>query len=171
MGDLLGNLGIDWKILIAQTINFLIVLWLLNRFVFKKITKHLESRKDKIERGLVLTEKAEREIERINEARHREIEKAKSEAEKILIDARSTAIEKEKAAITLARLESEKILNKAKREAGEEKNRAVLNGKTEMKKLAILIAEKLLSRSTKPEDQDTAAEEVLNQLEKMDYAK
>ncbi|MCH7552349.1 hypothetical protein IIB49_03100, partial [Patescibacteria group bacterium] len=65
MAELFSNLGLDVKLLLAQAVNFLLVLWLLNRFVFKKILKFLEERKQGIERGVELTKKAEREIERI----------------------------------------------------------------------------------------------------------
>ncbi len=171
MQELLQNLGIDWKILIAQTINFVLILWLLNRFVFKKIVKHLDERKNKIEQGLVLTEKAKREIEQISEARQREIKKAREEAEKILNDARSSSVEKEKAAMSLARLEAEKVIGKAKMEAVQEKKDAVLEAKSEIKKLALMVAEKMLHRSVKEEDQENAAREILENLEKTDYAK
>lgn len=166
MQELLGNLGIDWRLLIAQAINFLLVLWLLNKFVFKKLVHFLEERKNKIEKGLELTEKAEREMERINEARQREIKNAKEEAEKILSDSRSSAAEKEKAVITLARQESEKITQKAKEEADRERKDAILGAKEEVKKLAVFMAEKLLSRTVNEKDQEKAAEEVMEYFEK-----
>jgi F-type H+-transporting ATPase subunit b len=167
--ELLGNLGIDWRLFIAQTINFLLVLWLLNRFVFKRIIKHLEERRSKIEQGLELTEKAKREIGRIDEARSRELEKARTEAEKILSNARSGASEKEKAALVVARAEAEKIMLKAREEAQKEKKEAVLGAKSEIQKLSSLIAEKILGRSVKEEDQEESAKEVMDYFEK--YAK
>lgn len=165
MTELLQNLGIDWRLLIAQAINFLIVLWLLNRFVFKKIISYLEDRKNKIEQGLELTEKAKREIQQISEARQREIKKTKEEADRILSEARNSASEKEKVVLSSARSEAEKMMLKAKDQAEKEKLSSILSAKLEIQKLSVLIAEKLLKRSTKPEDQESAAKEILDHLE------
>ena len=166
MAELFSNLGIDGRLLLAQAVNFLLVLWLLNKFVFKKVLSHLEERRNKIEQGLELTERANREIERIDEARHRELEKARTEAEKILADARSSAIAKEKAALAVVRAEAEKVLLKAKKEASREKGDAVQAAKNEIQQIAVLMAERVLSRSVTKEDQDRAAKEVVEYLEK-----
>src|SRR3989344_4140632 len=165
MQELFSNLGIDGRLLLAQAVNFLLVLWLLNKFVFKKVLAHLEERRNKIEQGLELTERANREIERIDEARHRELEKARTEAEKILADARSSAAAKEKAALTVVRAEAEKMLLTAKEEARREKSDAVQAAKNEIQQIAVLMAERVLSRSVTKEDQDRAAKEVVEYLE------
>ncbi len=170
MQELISNLGIDWRLLIAQAVNFLLVLWLLNRFVFKKIIRYLEERKKSIEQGLELRESAERQIGQISEARQRELQKATQEGEKIVAQARSIAIEKEKAAKALARAEAEKIMLKAKEGAEKEKKEAVLEVKGEIQKLAALIAEKILERSVRKEDQEEAAKEVMDYFKK-GYAK
>ena len=170
MSELFSNLGIDWRLLLAQGINFLLVLYLLNRFVFKSIIRYLEERRKKIEEGLELTEKANREIQRIDEARHRELEKARTEAEKVLADARSSAIAKGKTALLLARQEAEKIFLKAKDEAERRKLDTVRAAQGDIKNLAVLMAEKVLSRSVTKEDQARAAKEVMDYFEK-GYAK
>ena len=170
MSELFNNLGIDWRLLIAQAVNFLLVLFLLKKFVFGKVIRHLEERRTRIEQGLELTDKAKREMDRIEESRHRELEKAREAGEKVLADARSSAAEKEKAALVLVRVEAEKMLQKAKTEAAKEKTDAILGAKTEAQKLAVLMAEKILGRSITKQDQDAAAKEVMEYFEK-NYAK
>jgi len=64
----IASLGIDWKMLIAQLINFAIVYFLLNRFAFKPIIKILEERRLKIDQSLkdaeaISSEKAALDIE------------------------------------------------------------------------------------------------------------
>ena len=170
MGELFSNLGINGKLLFAQAVNFLLVLWLLNRFVFKKLIVHLERRRARIEQGLNLTEKAEREMERIEGSRHRELEKARAEGEKVLAEARNSASAKGKEALALVKGEAEKMLLKEKQESEKEKAETILRSKSEIQKLAVLMAEKVLSRSITKEDEENAAKEVLGYLEKT-YAK
>ena len=45
MKELIEALGIDWKLLFAQTFNFLVVLMILRVFVYDKILKVLKERK------------------------------------------------------------------------------------------------------------------------------
>jgi F-type H+-transporting ATPase subunit b len=170
MAELLSNLGIDGKLLLAQIVNFVLILFLLKKFVFGKVIAHLEQRRTKIEQGLELTEKAEREMGRIEESRSRELEKAREAGEKVLADARNSAAAKEQEALAMVRGEAEKILQKAKGEAEREKTDAIRGAKTEAQKLAVLMAEKVLGRSTTKEDQDAAAKEVIDYFEK-NYAK
>ena len=170
MGELFSNLGINGKLLFAQAVNFLLVLWLLNTFVFKKLIAHLENRRARIEQGLELTAKAEREMERIEGARHRELENARLEGERVLAEARNVSTAKGKEAFAVARAEAEKMLLKAKQESEKEKAETILRSKGEIQKLAVLMAEKVLLRSVTKEDEESAAKEVLGYLEKT-YAK
>ena len=50
--ELLSNLGINGKLLLAQIVNFFILLYILKRFAYKPILKVLDDRKEKIEKGL-----------------------------------------------------------------------------------------------------------------------
>ncbi|HEY4510107.1 MAG TPA: F0F1 ATP synthase subunit B [Candidatus Paceibacterota bacterium] len=171
MSELFSNLGINGKLLFAQAVNFLLVLWLLNKFVFKKLITHLEKRRARIEQGLELTAKAEREMGRIEDSRHRELEKGRLEGEKVLAEARTISAAKGKEALALVKAEAEKMLVKAKQESEKEKAETLLRSKGEIQKLAVLMAEKVLSRSVTKEDEERAAKEVLGYLEKTYAAK
>ena len=49
---IIKNLGIDWKIFLAQLVNFGIVFFVLKKFAFSPIQKLLKERQSKIEKGL-----------------------------------------------------------------------------------------------------------------------
>lgn len=166
MQELFSNLGINGKLLIAQIVNFVIILFLLKKFVFSKLIQHLEDRRVRIEQGLELTEKAEKEMGRIEASRHREFEKAREEGEIVLAEARSSAASKQKEAFNIVRQEAEKILQKAKGEAEKEKTDAIKSSKDEINKIAVLMAEKVLSRSITKADQEHAVKEVTDYFEK-----
>ena len=50
MSELFSKLGIDWKLLIAQIINFLVLLFVLYKFAYRPILSMLEKRTKKIEK-------------------------------------------------------------------------------------------------------------------------
>ena len=52
MDQFFAEFGVDVLKLAFQIVNFLIVLYLLNRFLFKPVLARLDERKSKIEKGL-----------------------------------------------------------------------------------------------------------------------
>jgi len=161
---LFAGLGINPTLLIAQAVNFLLVLWLLNRFVFKKVLSFLEERKSRIERGVQLTGKAEREMERIGEARTRSLQKARGEVERMLLAAKAQGIETEKEAVERSRVLTQELLVKAQAEAERKKRDALLSAQEEMRKSAFLLAEKVLARSLTSEDEERMGDELVKEI-------
>jgi F-type H+-transporting ATPase subunit b len=83
MNDLISNLGIDYRTLIFQTINFLIVFGVIYYFFSKPLSKILEERKIKIEEGFKKREEAERLLGEIRELKEKIIKDG--EEERLLI--------------------------------------------------------------------------------------
>lgn len=58
--NILGSVGFNWHVALANFFNFLIILFLLNKFFFKKIGATIETRHNIIERGLNQARDAEK---------------------------------------------------------------------------------------------------------------
>ena len=52
MSELFSQLGIDPKLLLAQGVNFVILLFVLTKFVYRPLAKMMEERRKKIELGI-----------------------------------------------------------------------------------------------------------------------
>ena len=78
------SLGINWKILLGQIVNFLLVLYLLKRFALKPFLKILNERKEKIEGGVKNAENAERKIQLAGEERDKILKEGREKANLIL---------------------------------------------------------------------------------------
>mgnify|MGYP001588456271 CR=1 FL=1 len=50
--ELISKLGIDWKLLVAQIVNFFILLFVLYKFAYKPVLEMLEKRSKTIEKGI-----------------------------------------------------------------------------------------------------------------------
>lgn len=169
MSDLLNNLGINFKLLAAQAFNFALVLFVLYRFVFRKLITFLEEREKRIKLGVELTQKAEREMERVAEARKRGLQLARQEASQLLAEA------KEQAGVRGSEIEGEAKKKasehlKRTRESAETERAGIVNEATkDIGRLVQLATEKLLSRKLTQEDSDRMLKEVLREAEK-EYA-
>lgn len=113
--EFLQKFGINWKVLIAQIINFLVLFYLLKRFVFPRFLEILAEREEKINKGLKLSEEMDKKISEIREKREKILESTREKARQLI----STAREKIKR-------EKEEILAKAREEAEMEKRNIIL---------------------------------------------
>lgn len=169
MGELFSNLGIDPKLLFAQAVNFLLVLWLLNRFVFRKLLSLLEERKKKIEQGLELRDRAEKEVAQLGNARHRALQEVKKEAELVLSQTRDLARQKERELLKAAKEQQDAILLKAREQGEKDKEDLLRDAQQEIRMRALFLAEQALGRTLTPKDEERIVKEVAQALQQ--YAK
>jgi len=85
--NILGNIGFNWKVALANLVNFLIIFWLLNKFIFSIIRKNLSERKAKIEQGVEDAQKAETALMMAEEEKKGILKEAQIEAGAIAEDA------------------------------------------------------------------------------------
>lgn len=119
---LVNEFGINPVLLGAQIVNFLIILYLLRRFLYKPVLKLLESRKKAIEETLRNQEETRLHLEKAKEQEIKILQRAQKLALKIVEDAKKQkeAIQKEANATAAAQTEkmlfeaNEKIENIAK---------------------------------------------------------
>lgn len=142
--ELLNNLGINVKLLIAQIVNFLILLFILYKFAYKPVFKILDNRTKKIEKGLKDAEEAKNKLVEISEKEKKIVAEAKKEAQIIIKKAEETAIQSAKDIEVSAKNQSDKILEEAKVQIEQEKDKAVKEIKSKIAELVIKATEKII---------------------------
>jgi F-type H+-transporting ATPase subunit b len=101
---ILGSVGFDWRVALANLVNFILIYFLLDKFVFKPLAKTLDERKLKIEEGLGNIERAENLMVEAQQERESLLEETKKERNKIIEEARI----RERALIEEANLKAKK---------------------------------------------------------------
>ena len=89
--NILGSVGFNWHVALANFINFLIILILLNKFFFRKIGKTIEKRHEIIERGLSDASDAEKALANAEEEKHKIVTDARKEGHSIVEEAKGNA--------------------------------------------------------------------------------
>lgn len=142
--ELLNNLGINIKLLIAQVINFLVLLFVLYKFAYGPVLKMLDNRTKKIEKGLRDAEDAKNKLVEISEREKKILSEARNEARKIIKKSEDVALKNAKDIEISAKAQSEKILEEAKVQIEQEKNKAVKEAKSEIAGLVVSATEKII---------------------------
>lgn len=123
-GDIFGALGIDWKTLILQIIAFLILVFILGKFIYPRLMKSVDERMDKINQASMSFDQAQSALSDAQTAADKILAQARKDASMFLADAKN---------------EAKKLLVDAEEKAKEKTNIIVVNGKKEL----VLEANKL----------------------------
>ena len=124
MEELISTFHIDWKLMIAQLINFGLVFGLLYWLAAKPLGKLMQSRTKEITDGLENAKKAEADVANANLQKEEILREAKVSAKKIITLSQADGKEMIKEAKDKAVLEKEEILKQAKLDVAKEKKSA-----------------------------------------------
>lgn len=163
---MLENLGIDWKLLVFQVFNFLLLFFILRKVLYKPILNFLEARRKKIEDGLAKAEKFEEEWQKLENIQKEKLAEIEKEAVKILEKARLDAAKRGEAIVFLAQQKSEKIIEESKRDILLEKDKILQELKKETADYVVFAAEKILGRIINDKDEKEIIRETLDVLRK-----
>ncbi|MEK7212358.1 MAG: ATP synthase F0 subunit B [Patescibacteria group bacterium] len=86
MNELFTQLGIDWRLLLSQVVNFLILLVVLRIFAYQPLIKILKERRERIEEGLRKADESDRRLGEIDVLAKNKIKETEKEALQILRD-------------------------------------------------------------------------------------
>lgn len=145
--EILGKIGFDWRMALANLVNFLIIFWLLKRYAFEPVKKMLQERQERISEGLDSAEKAKTELMMAKENYSAEMNKARAEAQEIV----QQAYEQSKAMIARSETEAQEKVRGIVQEAREaiRKERDAMERELQQKTvtIAVAIAEKVLKKT------------------------
>jgi F-type H+-transporting ATPase subunit b len=119
--ELIRQFGVDWKLLLAQVVNFLVLLYLLKRFAYGPVIAMLHERRRKIEEGLKASEDAKKRLAAAEQTRTAIILKAEEEAVGLVSQAEETAKDQAKTIVNAAEAKSEQVLISGQKKLEEER--------------------------------------------------
>jgi F-type H+-transporting ATPase subunit b len=163
------SIGIDWKILIPQIINFLVLLIIMRVLLYKPILKILGDRKSNIENSLALAEKTKKEAEELEIKNLEKIKLVKLEALKIIEDSRNTIQTESKTLKEKATSEAAEIIKKAHSETEFERQKMISSLKKELAELVLLVTGKLTKKTVEVSVQRQLVDDVIKDLENKEF--
>lgn len=166
MDEILKNFGINPVLLIAQIVNFLIILYILKRFLYKPVLDVLRKRQETIKEGLKQAEETRLLLEK-TAAREKEVlKKAQEEAKKMLEETRKQRDGILQEAETAAKKQADRILEEAKKQIAFETKEAQKNLSMQISGLALEFLQKSTAQIFSKEDQQKIITNALQKIKK-----
>ena len=142
--EILGNVGFDWRVALSSFVNFLIILFILKKFVFKDVARTLHTRRQKIEEGLAMREEAAKNLENAFAEKARIISDARDEESNIMKQAHEKAVSLRGEMLARAQGEAEGIVEHAHGELGRLKKDLHGEWTEKAPRLVVALTEKIL---------------------------
>lgn len=161
------QLGIEPVLLIAQIVNFSVIVFVLSKLLYKPILDMLDKRRTEIEKGLKLSEKMQAEEEKFNERKAKLLEAAKADARRIIEEAKKFAKEKEKEIMDEAQKEAASVIERGRAEVREIHENLKKDIQKEAVDLAVAMTKRLTEKVLTANDQHKLISVQLKQLEKV----
>jgi F-type H+-transporting ATPase subunit b len=161
VGALIEAFDINLVGLAFQVINFLLLLYILNRLLFKPLLARMDERSAKIERGLEDAEVAARDRELARAEREAAVAEARKEAAALIANANKIATDTRDDILTQARADAEKVTERAREEINAEKEKAMAQLRAQVADLALEAAGKLVRSDMNATTQRRLVEEFL----------
>lgn len=143
--EALHTFGFDATLLVAQIVNFLVILYLLKRFLYKPTFAYLEKRKRTIEDGLAKAEEGRQMLEKASEKERMLLKKAQEEAKKLLAEARNQRVLLLKETQDLTKKQTEKMLEEARIQITRETKEAEKRLSTHISELSMVFLQKSIT--------------------------
>ena len=145
MDSLIATFHIDWKIIIAQMVNFAIVFFVLYRFAIKPLSKLMSERQSEIKKGLDDAEQNKKILEDTQKSYDDALAQARKEGTEIIAEAKKEASKKKDELIKIAENDVATMLKNGKSALDSEKQKMIADAKKELASLIVMSTEKVLS--------------------------
>lgn len=150
--------------LLIQVVNFLILIALLSKFLFKPLTKFLAERAEGIEKSLTEARLAREAAAKAQEEYRNQILATQREAALLREQAQREVETDRQRLLKESREEAQRLVADGKAQIEAETRRARASLRQEVIGLSLLVTERILGRSMTTEDQKRLAEQYLHDL-------
>jgi F-type H+-transporting ATPase subunit b len=143
----IGDLGINLPVLIAQIVNFTILLVVLRLVAWGPLTRMLDERRERIAESLAAADQAKQQAAESEHMLQDQIEAARREGQALVAQAQEVSTRIQADARAQAQADAEQALERARREIQLERDSAIGELRKEIADLTITAAEKVINQS------------------------
>jgi F-type H+-transporting ATPase subunit b len=161
MDQVLATLGINGWNFLLHTINFVVLIFLLSRILYKPIVGMLDERQRRIRDSIERAEQVRLEAERASQEREAQLGETRRQIQEMLAQATQMAERIQSEARQDAQRQADQIVTRARQEAEAERAQSLAELRREVASLAVLAAERVISRNLDDSTQRQLVDEFL----------
>lgn len=162
--DILNTLGINFKSIIVQGIGFLILLFVLKKFLFGKISAMIQARAEEVKSTYKRTEMDRAEAESLKLEFQKKLSEAEAEAAKRIQEAINEGSRISEEIVKRAKEEVELVKIRAQEGIDQERKKALAEIKDQVVTLSILASSKIIQQSISPQTAEKLVDDFIEEI-------
>jgi len=162
--DTLNALGVNFKSIIVQGVGFLILLFILKKFLFGKISALIKERSEGIKGTYSKIEKDKADAEKLKLEYQVKLADAEAEADKRIQEAVKEGGRISEGIIKRAQEEAELLRSKAQEGIEQERKKAVVEIRDQVVNLSLLASSKIIQKSIDEKTAEKLVDEVIKEM-------
>ena len=162
--DILNTLGIDFKSIIIQGVGFLILLFVLKKFLFGKISAMIKARTDEVKNTYEKTEKDRSAAEQLMQEYQKKLTDAEAEAARRDQEAINEGNRISENIVKHAKEEVEQIRVKAQESIEQERKKALTEIRNQVVTLSILASSKIIQQSISQKTAEKLVDDFIEEI-------
>ena len=164
MDKILADFGVNPILLAAQIVNFLVVLFVLQKFLYKPVLKILDERKRRIEESLENAEKIQKELEETEVKRQQIIDEAIEEGKRVIAEATQQGAVLMQESQAKTREDMEAMMEQGMQMIAGEKEKMKIEVKAEVASMIQMSLEKVLGSALDSKSQQKLVEDAVKTI-------
>jgi len=162
--DILDSLGVNIKSIIIQAVGFLILLFILKKYLFGKISAMLNERSEGVKNEYTKIENDKVEAERLRIEYQRKLSDAETEAVKRIQEAVNEGSRVSEEIIKRAKEEIELMKVKAKEGIDQERKKALADIRNQVVTLSILASSRIIRQSISSQTAEKLVDDFIEEI-------
>jgi len=162
--DILNTLGINFKSIIIQGVGFLILLFILKKFLFGKISVMIKARADEVKNTYEKTEKDRASAERLMLEYQKKLAETEAEVARRVQEAINEGNRISEEIIKRAKEEVEQIRVKAQESIEQERKKALTEIRNQVVTLSVLASSKIIQQSISQKTAEKLVDDFIEEI-------
>lgn len=163
MEEIINTFHVDWHIILAQLVNFALVVAVLWYFAFRPLAKTMTERTTRIEQSLKNADAVEERLRQADAEYQTVLTNAKKEAEQIIVQAKTLAEQQRVEVVEKTKAEATKIVESGKQQLAAQREQMIASARTELSELVALATEKVIGEKITTERDRTLVERAVKE--------
>ena len=159
--DLFSKLGIDGQLLLAQLINFTILIVILYKLLYKPMLDMFQKRKNTISRSLSEAKKIEEDFKNLEKVKEEEMREARIHSKDLVNKATVLAEEQKNRVLAETKANNDKLVNEAKGIIRQQKEQMLKDLEKETGSVAAMMVENFFKKKMTKEEQEKIAKDIV----------
>jgi len=165
METFLQTMGANWQTIVILALSFIILVFILSKFLFKPLLKYIDERNNEIKQTYEGIEKSKGEITQLKDKYQAELSQIEKAAYEKIQAAIKEGLTLKSDIISEAHAQADNVLRKASHEIELEKKKALAELKGEIVNLSIMAAGRVIEQKMDEATNQKLVEQILDEIE------